>query len=368
MTAKDIIPWARPDFGGNELNYAREALISTWVSGGPFVDRFESLFKNYCGVRYALSASSGTTALEMAYRALGVRPRDEIVVPGFAFMAAANIALGLGAKPVFAEVDPRTWCVTASDIRDCLTSRTRLIVPVHTYGNVCDMDDIMALAHENDITVVEDAAEAFPSRHRDRLAGTIATIGCFSFHAAKTITTGEGGMVVTDNQDLFAKMALYRNHGMLRKRYYWHELAGHNFRLTNLQAALGCAQMERLESIVRERKRVYERYRRRFSNIPGTALQFFASEVQAVPWVVVVKLDPHYFQLDRDAVISRMQEAGIETRPGFYAASLMKHLYDCKKLPICEEISKQSVSLPTYPSLRDEQVDYVCDTIENLRG
>jgi perosamine synthetase len=317
MTDMQPIPWAKPDFGGNELSYAREALCSTWVSGGAFVDRFEQMFKEYCSVPHVLSCSSGTAALEMAYRALGVGSGDEIVVPGFAFMAAANVAMNLGARPVFAEVDPATWCITASDIECCLTSRTRLIVPVHTYGNVCDMDDISKLARRHDVAVVEDAAEAFPSRYEGHLAGTMSKIGCFSFHAAKTITTGEGGMVITNDAELSDKMALYRSHGMLRKRYYWHELAGNNFRLTNLQAALGCAQMERLESIVRERKRVYERYRMQLSETPGITPQHFPSEVDAVPWVFAVKLNPHSFPINRDDLMSRMCRAGIETRPGF---------------------------------------------------
>jgi len=236
------IPWAKPSFCGNEQRYVSEAIASTWISAGNFVDRFECEFAGYTGSPYAMTSSNGTTALHMALLALSVGPGDEVVVPGFAFMAAANVALHLGAKPVFAEVDPVTWCMTANDVERCLSPRTKAIVPVHTYGNVCAMDEIIALAKDRSVVVVEDAAEAFGSRYKNRQAGSIGQLGTFSFHATKTITTGEGGMVVTDSCELRDRLYLYRNHGMLRTRY-WHEVAGHNFRLTNMQAAMGCAQL-----------------------------------------------------------------------------------------------------------------------------
>ena len=272
-----MIPWAKPVFWGNEQEYVAEALQTTWISGGEFVDRLENDFAGYAGVPYALTSSNGTTAILMAYLALGIGPGDEVVVPGFAFMAAANMALHLGAKPVFTEVDTASWCMTAAYVERCLSPRTRLIVPVHTYGAVCDMDDINTLANARGVPVLEDTAEALFSRYKGRMAGTIGNVGAYSFQATKTITTGEGGMVVTRDKELLDKMVLLRNHGMLRTRY-WHEVPGHNFRLTNLQAALGCAQFEKVEIISAERKRVHQTYRKHLSNVPGLELQFFAPE------------------------------------------------------------------------------------------
>src|SRR3989442_6381560 len=173
MPATLMIPYAQPSFFGAEEAYLVEAFRSTWISGGAFVDRFEEDFRRYCGTRYAVTASNGTTALHMAYLALGIKHGDEVIVPGFGFLAAANIALHVGARAVCAEVDPDTWCMTAREIEPCISPRTRLIVPVHTYGNVCDMDPILSLARHYRIAVVEDAAEAFPSRYRGRLAGTL---------------------------------------------------------------------------------------------------------------------------------------------------------------------------------------------------
>ena len=365
MSATLKIPYAQPSFFGTEEAYLVQAFRSTWISGGTFVDRFEEDFRRYCGTRYAVTSSNGTTALHMAYLALGIRHGDEIIVPGFGFLAAANIALHVGARAVCAEVDPDTWCITARAIEPCISPRTRLIVPIHTYGNVCDMDSILSLARHHRIAVIEDAAEAFPSRYRGRLAGTMGVVGTYSFQATKTITTGEGGMVVTEDPRLHDAMTLYRNHGM-RTRRYWHEVPGHNFRMTNLQASIGCAQLERLEHIVSERKRVHATYAHRFLNADGITPQRVSPDVDAIFWSCAIKLDPLAFPQGRDAVISQLAEAGIETRPGFYAASLIG-IYETPAQPICEAISRQVISLPTYPSLSDDHVALVCDRLISLR-
>ena len=367
MYTESFIPWAKPDFWGNEQKYVAEALTSTWISGGPFLDRLESDFAQYFGSPYALTASNGTTALHMAYLASGLKAGDEVILPGFAFMGAANMALYLGAKPIFADVDPQSWCLSADEIEKHLTPHTKLIVPIHTYGNVCEMDSIMQLADSVGIPVVEDTAEALACKYGNRLAGTFGSIGTFSFQATKTITTGEGGMVITNDQDLYDRMALYRSHGMRRKKYYWHDLAGHNFRLTNLQAALGVAQMEKLEQIIKERKRVHTQYRELLSNMPGLTLQYFLPEVDPVLWAIAIKLDPMAFPQGRDAVIAKMMEVGIETRPGFVAPCFMNHIYTCPELPTTEELSNNVISLPTYPTLQNEQIRFICKQLNKLK-
>lgn len=361
------IPWAKPDFWGNEQRYVIESLTSTWISGGPFVERFERDFARCHSVPFAVTSSNGTAALHMAFLALGIGPGDEVIVPGFGFLASAHIALHMGATPVFAEVEPRTWCLEATEIEKRMSLRTKMIVPVHTYGNVCDMENILALAASARIAVVEDAAESLFSRYKGRLAGTFGTLGTFSFQATKTITTGEGGMVVTSDKNLYEKMCLYRSHGMLRKRYYWHELPGHNFRLTNIQAALGCAQLNEMVTIVRERRRVHEQYKLHLSQVPGVTMQYFSPGVEPALWTMAVKLDPMAYRQGRDSVMEQMRNKKIETRNGFYAPSLMPG-YSCPSLPICEELSRQILSLPTFASLSNDQISYICDTLKNLRN
>ena len=361
------IPWARPNFWGNEREYVVEALDSSWISGGPFVDRLERKFAYYSGATAALTCANGTAALHLVYLGLGIKPGDEIVVPGFGFLAAANIALHVAAKPVFCDVDPHTWCARAEDIAPVITPRTKIIIAVHTYGNVCDMDAILALGREKRVAVVEDAAEAFPSRYRGRLAGTLSAAGCFSFQATKTITTGEGGMVVTEDAALRQRMELYRSHGLMRKRHYWHELPGHNFRLTNLQAALGCAQLERLDMIVSERRRVYQRYCTNLSKLAGVIPQRFSTDVDPVVWAIAVKLDPEAYPQGRDRVMAQMQDNGIETRPGFYPPRALGY-FDCPPLPVSEALASEIISLPSYPTLQNSEIDFICETLRMLSG
>lgn len=360
------IPWARPVFWGDEHRRVSEALDSTWISGGAFVDRLEQEFSALSSGARALAVSNGTTAIQLAYLALGVGAGDEIVVPGFGFLAAANVALHMAARPVFCEVDPQTWCMRAEDIEPCLTANTRAIVVVHTYGNVCDMGSILALANDRGIPVIEDAAEAFPSRYRGQLAGSLGTIGTYSFQATKTITTGEGGMVVTRNDALYDRMALYRSHGLRRKKHYWHEVPGLNFRLTNMQAALGCAQMDKLDKIVAERHRVYSAYREHLAGMAGVTLQSFRPEVDPVVWAIAVRLEAAAFPQGRDAVLAQMLEAGIELRPGFYSPGQLEY-FNCPPLATCDALAASIVSLPSYPTLTEPEIERICTQLAKLR-
>lgn len=360
-----MIPWAKPDYWGKERQYVDEAMESSWISGGPFVERIEQYFSELSENKHALAVSNGTTAIHLAYLALGIEPGDEIIVPGFGFLAAANMAMHMHAKPVFCEVDPQTWCMRAEDIEPLLTADTRAIVVVHTYGNVCDMGPILSLANARHIPVIEDAAEAFPSRYRGQLAGSLGTIGTYSFQATKTITTGEGGMVVTRDDALYERMVLYRSHGLRRKKHYWHEVPGLNFRLTNMQAALGCAQLEQLDRIVAERHRVYGIYRELLAKIPGITLQTFPHDVAPVVWAVAVKLDPMVFPQGRDTVMAQMLDAGVELRPGFYSPAQLEY-FDCPPLPVCDSLASSIVSLPSFPTLTASQIHYICDRLASL--
>lgn len=360
------LPWARPDFWGKERRYVIDALESSWISGGPYVERLERELGSFHGSRHCLSASNGTTALHMAYLALGIGRGDEVVVPGFGFQAAANVAIHVGAKPVFADVDADTWCVTAESLERVTTKRTKLVVPIHSYGNLCPMPRIIAWANSRGLPVIEDAAESFGSRWKGRLCGTFGVIGTLSFQATKTISTGEGGAVLTRSSELYDRMWLYRNHGM-KKRRYWHEVAGHNFRLTNMQAALGCAQFEKFRTIAAARQRMDRGYRRRLGRVDGMSLQVYASEVDPVVWAIAVRLDPSAFPRGRDEVIAQMLAVGIETRPGFHCASEMTHLYTTKRLPVAADLAKQVISLPSIPTLTAGDIDRVCATLEGLR-
>lgn len=357
------IPWAKPDFWGDELKFVKQALKSTWISGGPYVDQLEARFSQILGKKYALAVSNGTTAIHLAYLGLDIKPGDEVIVPGFCFQAAANIALHVGAKPVFAEVDKDTWCLDPVDLEKKITNKTKAIVPVHTYGNVCELDAILNIAQSKKIKIIEDCAESLFSKYKGKYSGIFGHVNTFSFQATKTITTGEGGLVVTDDDELAGKMMLYRSHGMNRQKViYWHELPGHNFRLTNLQAALGVAQFDKRNKIIKERKRVFTIYLKYLSGIDGITLQKIEVNVDPVIWAVAIKLDPKAFPQGRDKVMRQMKEIFIETRPGFYASSSLD-IYYKHKLKVSEEISKNSMSLPSFPTLKKEQIEFICDRL-----
>jgi len=359
-----MIPYANPHYWGNERKYVLEALDSSWISGGPFVDRLEKEYASACGSKYAIAVSNGTCALHLAYLGLDLKLGDEVVVPGFSFLAAANVAIHMGLKPIFAEVDKKTWCLDGRTVSSVLSSRTRAIVPIHTYGNACPMEEIMDISSKTGIPVLEDSAEAIGTQYKGRWVGTMGHVGCFSFHATKTITTGEGGMVITDDPSMNEKMRLYRSHGMGKIRYF-HDVPGHNFRMTNIQAAIGCAQLEHSKEIFEHRSKIYERYACCLRNERGVYLQSFPQEVNPVPWMFSCLLDDCIFG-SRDEVMAKMSLRGIETRPGFYSASLQP-IYGKLSLPNCEYVGQRVISLPGSPPADSLDVEKVCSALLSLR-
>lgn len=369
MSGRPRIPWANPSFDELARRYVVEALDSTWVSHGPFVERFEREFNAHIGSPFGVTTSNGTTALEVALLALDIGPGDEVIVPGFTFVAPGNMVLAVGATPVFAEVEPDGWCLDPADVERCLTDRTKAIIAVHTYGNMCDMDALGRLASARGVALIEDAAEACFSRLRGRHAGTLSDIGCFSFQATKTISMGEGGFVATARPELHERMRLFRDHGMRRGKRYWHEAVGRNYRITNLQAALGVAQLERLDRIYAQRRHVFERYSARLQGQAGLTLQAFGPGVEPLVWAIAVRCTPAAFGLDRDAIMARLEADGIETRPGFYPFTVMPFYsrYVRRPLPVCEDVAAHVVSLPSYPTLTDDDIDFVCDRLLRLR-
>jgi len=361
----EMIPWGKPCLGEKERDYLLKALDSTWISGGEFIDRFESDFARLIGTKYAITTSSGTAALHLALLALGIGSGDEVIVPAFTFVAPANMAIETGAKPVYVDIDPKTWCIDIKDVEKSITEKTKAIISVHVYGNVCEMAVLTKIARERQIYLIEDVAEAAFSNYRGKFAGSFGHLGCFSFQATKTITMGEGGAVVTDDEKLRERMRIMRSHGMRENKRYWHDLVGYNYRLTNLQAALGCAQLENLDNIIAEKARIYRRYLWNLSGSSGLEFQHIPEGVEPVMWTVAIKIDPHYFKGDRDYLIAELMKRNVETRPGFYPFSVMP-LYKAAPLPVAESIGRNIISLPSYISISDENIDYICNQLKGL--
>tara|TARA_Y100001954_G_C15766655_1_gene582108 strand:+ start:17 stop:793 length:777 start_codon:yes stop_codon:yes gene_type:complete len=248
-----------------------------------------------------------------------------------------------------------------------LNRNTKAIIVIHPLGNLCDMDQILNLARIHNVPIIEDAAEGFPSRYKTRVAGSLGLIGTFSFQATKTIATGEGGMIVTNNREIAEKIKLYKSHGMKRQKHYWHELPGLNYRLTNIQAALGCAQFESLDKIINMRRTMYKHYCKFLTNQEGISMQVISSNVSAVMWAVAVLLDTNYFPQGRDEVMKEMSNQMIETRPGFYTPYALGY-FGCDKMPTSENITSRVIMLPSWPGLIESQIKHICESLLSLRN
>jgi perosamine synthetase len=355
-----MIPWYKPHFWGKEKQHVMQALESSWISGGKYLDQLESDMARILNAKHVITTSNGTTSLMLSFLALGLGPGDEIIVPGFTFAAPANMALAIGATPVFADIDPETWLLCPISVAQCITPRTKAIVPVHIYGNMCDMNALTNLSQQHNLAIVEDVAEAAFSTYRGQQAGTFGAFGSFSFQATKTITTGEGGAVCTDDDVLADAARLIRNHGMRPNKRYFHEVIGHNFRLTNLQAALGVAQLEHVDQIIENKKRVFARYQHNLQHQAGIRMQHITPGCDPVMWAVAIKIDPQIFGQDRDTLIDTLHGKGIETRPGFYAFPDMP-IYRAPPLAHSSDVGRHTISLPSYTMISNSDIDRICE-------
>ncbi len=373
----DLISWAEmwrlpivePSLGGNELKYVSDCIATNWISSqGEYVNLFQDAFSTYTGSPYALCTSSGTSALHLALKALGVGPGDEVLVPDLTFGASANAVIHAGARVVFVDVSPDTWTIDPEHIEMLITDRTKAIMPVHLYGHPADMDPIMELAEEHDLFVIEDCAEALGARYKGQPVGTIGHAGCFSFFANKIITTGEGGMITTNDEELHYVMKVMRDHGMQPGKRYWHLYPGFNYRLTNIQAAIGLAQMERIDDFMAARYERVNRYRTQLEDIPGLVLPGEADWATNIYWLYSILVDEERTGFTRDTLMEALRQQGIETRPFFYPlhdqpayASSNTHTY-----PVSEWVANRGISLPTSTEVSLEDVDKVCNAIRQF--
>ncbi len=350
MTSPRFIPVSEPDIGELEVRYVTEAVRSGWVSSiGPFVERFESDFAKFCQVKHAIAVSNGTTALHVALLALGVGPGDEVIIPDLTFVATGNAVLYCGAKPVLVDVSPDTWCIDPAEVEKAITTRTKVILPVHLYGHPADMDALLALARPRKIAVLEDAAEAHGAKCRGKVVGGIGDIGCFSFYGNKILTTGEGGMVTTNDDHLAARVRFLKDHAMDPKRRYFHPEVGYNYRMTNIQAALGCAQLERADELLAKRRGVMDAYREGLAGLDGVQLNPHASWADPVPWMVCLVQD----RVPADVLAARLRDQGIDTRPFFVPMHELPTFRSALALalPQADRLAGRGLNLPMAASL-----------------
>jgi perosamine synthetase len=356
------IPVSAPDLSGNEFKYLSDAFQSTWISSsGEYIKRFEQAFADYCGCKYGVAVSNGTTAISLALSAIGIKPGDEIIVPDLTFAATINTVIHAGGTPVIVDIDKDSWCIDPNKILQALTPKTKAIIPVHLYGQPCDMPHIAELAQDNGLYIVEDCAEAHGAMVQGRKVGSFGDVGCFSFFANKIITTGEGGMCVTNDAAVYEKMMIDRDHGMSKSRKYWHERVGYNFRMTNLQAAIGLAQFERIGTILAQRRNVEETYRKYLSQLDSFTFQQDALYGSSrVVWLMSLLLKSGV----RDNVVAELQTHKVDVRPFFYPLSMME-IYKkyAQSTDVSHRISAQGINLPTANSISHRAIQRVCEVL-----
>lgn len=361
----DFLPVYRPDLSGNEKLYVNQCLDTTWISSiGDFIDRFEAGFREITGAPYAWCVSNGTVALHLAIHCLDIGPGDEVIVPTFTYIASVNTIAQTGAKPVFVECRSSDWLIDIDDVEAKITPRTKAIMAVHLYGAVCDMPALSALAKSRGLHLIEDCAEALGSTYDGKHVGLFGDVGTFSFFGNKTVTTGEGGMVVCKDEVLARRLKTVKGQGQSPTQRYWHVELGFNYRMTNICAAIGLAQIERLPTILARKRAIGDLYRRLCAERLGNIVSFqkLSANVVSSDWLVSLLLPEG---TDRTKVMGRMQENGVDTRPVFYCAHQMPMYSNSEHFPVSEAIAAHGISLPSYPTLSNADVARVIETLAN---
>lgn len=362
-----FIPISKPLIGAREKQLVLDALESGWVSSiGKYIDEFESNFARYCDTEFALTVSNGTTGLHLALAALGLGPGDEVIIPDLTFVATANAVAYTGAKPVLADIDPDTLCLDPASVKSAITPRTKVVIPVHLYGHPADMDALNDIADGHGLAVVEDAAEAHGAEYKGRRVGGLGKCAVFSFYGNKVITTGEGGMLTTNDHGLYQRAKRLRDHAMSPQRRYFHEERGFNYRITNLQAALGVAQLERIDEFLDRRAEIMSWYDLKIAATDCVRLNRVKNWAKSAFWMICLEVD-WFDEASRNAFMHALKARGIDSRPYFCTMSSLP-MYRQRPLPVAARKSQIGLNLPSYYELSKAEVQRIgCEVNALLR-
>lgn len=358
---------SEPDLTHHEMRNVLDAFLSTWISStGDYIRQFEREFAAKCNMEHGVATSNGTVSLHLALVALGIGEGDEVIVPDLTFAASANTVIHAGARPVLVDVDPDTWCVSVEAIERAITPRTRAIMPVHVFGRPAPMTEIRALADKHGLYVIEDAAEAHGAMYDGKPVGSFSDVASFSFFANKIITTGEGGICLTNNADLAARMRMLRDHGMRPERRYWHDEPGFNYRMTNLQASVGVAQIARMDELLAMRAGVHALYERALGDIPGVKFPTeMSTRAKPVTWFSCALVPAE----KRPALIAACKDVNIDLRPFFHGLSAMPaYRRYARVCPNSAMLSKSGVNLPTSRRVNEQTVECLAGAFRKVLG
>ena len=364
------IPVYKPFFNGNERKYVDECIESTWISSrGKYVTLFEQSFADYIGVKYSVAVTNGTAAIHLALLSLGVGPGDEVIVPSLTYIASVNPIRYVGATPIFADSDEITWQIDPEDVKRRITNRTKAIIAVHLYGHPADMRSIMQIAREKGVFVIEDCAEAIGTEFEGRRVGSFGDIACFSFFGNKTITTGEGGMLLSNDKTIISRSVSLKGQGLAMHREYWHDMIGYNYRMTNICAAIGYAQMETVDIVIEKKRNIAITYK---EMLRDTEVSLFVGNdgnegILNTYWMCTIQIEKEG-EL-RDSLRKYLLDNGIETRPVFYPVHTMPiYARQYQKLPVAESIGWRGINLPSFPDLTEDEIKYVVGKIKEFYG
>lgn len=364
---KSRIYYTKPSITDLEVGYATDAAANGWGENCyGYIDRFERAFGEHIDVSYAIATSSCTGAIHLGLAAMGIVPGDEVIMADTNWVATVAPVVHLGATPVFVDILEDSWCLDPVLVEQAITPQTKCIIAVHLYGNLCDMDELLAIGARHGIPVIEDAAEAIGSVYHDRKAGSMGLFGTFSFHGTKTITTGEGGMFVTDNADLYENVLTLSNHGRARgqTRQFWPELVGYKYKMSNVEAAIGCAQIERVDELISRKREIMASYRRELSPHPDLTLNAEPPGVTIGAWMPTVVFDPST-GITTKSIAEAFRAEMIDARVFFHPLSSTPKFVDQPENRIAREISARAINLPSYHDMADEDIHRVCGVIHD---
>ncbi len=365
------VPVNAPLISEEAKHNVAEAMQTGWISSaGKFVEQFEQSFADYLGLKHGIAVANGTAALHVALLAANVGPGDEVIVPAFTMMSTILAVLYTGAKPIFVDCELDTYNIDVTQIEDKITANTKAILPVHIYGHACEMDEILYIAQKHHLWVIEDAAEAHGGEYKGRKCGTMSELSCFSFYGNKIITCGEGGMVLTNDDALAHKCRKLKDLYHSDQKRFIHEGLGYNYRLTNVQAAIGYGEIEHIDEYISKKQWMADYYQTHLGNIPGLKLPTTKPYVKNVYWMYGIVVDPDVFGINKDELRAKLKAMGIDTRDFFYSPSvqpvLKQYSNEIKTFPNTDFIANHGLYLPSGLALTEPEIAYVCETITKL--
>lgn len=360
MKPKKIIPVTGPSITEKEVKYVAQAARDGWNENCiKYITLFEEKFAEYVGRKYALATSSCTGALHLSYISIGLKQGDEVIVPNITWIASVEPLYYIGAKPIFVDIEPDTWCIDPKKIEEKITNNTKAILVVDLYGHIADMNPILKIAKKHNLKVIEDAAEAVGSEYYGKKAGSFGDVSCFSFHGSKTMVTGEGGMLLTDNKKIIEKARYFNDHCKDPNKIFYNLEIGYKYKMSNFQAACGLAQLERIEDLVEKKRLIFSWYKKRLSSISGLQLNTERPHTKNSYWMVTVIFDKKY-GIDKEKLIKELEKFNIQTRPFFYPLSSLPAI-NCKAdTPVSFDVSSRGINLPCGLNITEEQVEYIC--------